>query len=42
MGGGLSVTYLYFEFGYNGLLLSIFSILGNVARLCPAVSPARS
>lgn len=31
MGGGLSVTYLYFEFGYNGLLLSIFSILGNVA-----------
>ncbi len=30
MGGGLSVTYLYFEFGYNGLL-SIFSILGNVA-----------
>ena len=33
MGGGLSVTYLYFEFGYNGLLLSIFSILGNVAGL---------
>ena len=31
MGGGLSVTYLYFEFGYNGLLLSIFSILGNLA-----------
>lgn len=31
MGAGLSVTYLYFEFGYNGLLLSIFSILGNVA-----------
>ena len=34
MGGGLSVTYLYFEFGYNGLLLSIFSILGNVAGAC--------
>ncbi len=31
MGAGLSVTYLYFEFGYNGLLLSIFSILGNLA-----------
>ena len=31
MGAGLSVTYLYFEFGYNGLLLSVFSILGNLA-----------
>ncbi len=30
MGAGLSATYLYFEFGYNGLLLTIFSILGNV------------
>ena len=31
LGNGLSVTYLYFSFGYNGLLLSIFSILGNLA-----------
>ena len=31
LGNGLSVSYLYFSFGYNGLLLSIFSILGNLA-----------
>lgn len=31
LGNGLSASYLYFSFGYNGLLLSIFSILGNLA-----------
>ena len=30
MGAGLSATYLYFEFGYNGIYLTIFSILGNI------------
>lgn len=30
MGAGLSAMYLYFEFGYNGILLTIFSLLGNL------------
>lgn len=31
IGGGLGVNYIYFEFGYNGLLFTLFSALGAVA-----------
>lgn len=27
VGGGLSMSYIYFEFGYNGLLLTLFGVL---------------
>jgi melibiose permease/lactose/raffinose/galactose permease len=38
LSGGLSMSYLYFEFGYNGVFLSIFGVLGNVAAVFLMVS----
>ena len=29
--GGLSVSYLYFEFGYNGMYLTLFTVIGGAA-----------
>lgn len=31
LAGGLGTSYIYFEFGYNGLLFTIFSALGGIA-----------
>ncbi len=31
--GGLSMTYIYFEFGYNGLLLTLFGVLFAVINV---------
>lgn len=33
VGGGLSMTYIYFEFGYNGLLLTLYSVLFAVCNV---------
>lgn len=38
VGGGLSLTYIYFEFGYNGILLTLFGILFAVANVLFTVS----
>lgn len=41
MGAGLSATYLYFEFGYDGFLLTIFSLLGNLVAAVLMIGFAR-
>lgn len=33
VGNGLSLTYIYFEFGYNGILLTLFGILFAIANV---------
>lgn len=33
LSGGLSTIYIYFEFGYNGLLTTIFYVLGGVMNI---------
>lgn len=30
VGAGLSITYIYFEFGYNGMFVTVFSLIGGV------------